>query len=204
MYVPPAFAVADRAWARRLIADHPFGMLVTCDAEFPVVSHVPMIAQERDGALWLLGHVARANAHAQAILAQAPATLVFSGPHAYVSAMWYERPYETVPTWNYEAVHVCGTLRETDAWHVVELLSAIFEEGRTPAWDPQQLELVYREKQLQGIIAFALRADRLYAKAKLSQNRTDADRERVIDALAQSENATDRDCARAMRLALRG
>jgi transcriptional regulator len=202
MYVPPAFAVADRAWARRSIDSHPFGLLITCEAEYPVVSHIPMIAEEREGELWILGHIARANAHVQAILDRSPATLVFTGPHAYVSASWYEQPYETVPTWNYEAVHVCGTLRETDAWRIVELLSAAFEQGRTPAWDPQRLDPVYRDKQLRGIVAFELRADRIYAKAKLSQNRTVADRERVIDALSQSENDTDRECAREMQLFL--
>jgi transcriptional regulator len=200
MYVPPAFAVADRAWARRLIARYPFGSLVTCTAEYPLVSHIPMIAEEREGALWILGHVARANPHAQAILAEASAALVFNGPHAYISASWYEQPYQTVPTWNYETVHVSGTLQETDAWRVVELLSAAFEEGRTPSWDPQRLDSRYREKQLEGIIAFTMRAERLYAKAKLSQNRTSVDRQRVIEKLMQSANETDRECAREMRL----
>jgi len=198
MYVPPQFNIADRAWARELIARYPFGLLVTGDAEYPRVSHLPLVARDRDGALWIYGHVARANPHAASIRNESPATLVFEGAHAYVSASWYEEPYETVSTWNYSAVHVCGRLREYDAWEAVKLLTEQIEGNAAGAWDPQRLAASYRDNQLAAIVAFELRAEALYAKAKLSQNRTDADRLRVIDRLASSPEQGDRETARAM------
>ena len=39
VYVPPLFEVTDRRWILELIDRHPFGMLVTSDAEHPRVSH---------------------------------------------------------------------------------------------------------------------------------------------------------------------
>ncbi len=127
MYIPPHFEVSDRAWILDLIERHPFGSLVTCEEESARVSHLPLIAQERQEEIWLIGHVARNNPHAQSIVAQAAATLVFRGPHAYISASWYEEPYATVPTWNYTAAHVAGRLRQYDTWDAVKLLSAKLE-----------------------------------------------------------------------------
>ena len=133
MYIPPHFEVSDRAWVLDLIERHPFGSLVTCEDESARISHLPLIAQERQDEIWLIGHVARNNPHAQSIVAQAAATLVFRGPHAYISASWYEEPYATVPTWNYTAAHVSGRLRQYDPWDAVKLLSAKLEGEKADA-----------------------------------------------------------------------
>jgi len=197
MYTPSQFEVRDRAWVLETIARYPFGLLITTGEEYPRVSHIPMIARERRGELWVLGHVARANPHARAIVAGDPATLVFQGPHAYVSASWYEEPYATVPTWNYTAAHVCGMLRECDASQMVELLS-LEMEGPDPAWDPRRLDPGYLASQLRAIVAFDLRAEEVYAKAKLSQNRTLADRLRVTQKLLASADQNERETGEAM------
>jgi transcriptional regulator len=202
MYVPPDFEVADSAAVVALIDRFPFGLLVTNEEPYPRLTHLPMIPELRDGELWVLGHVARANGHAHSIANRCPATIAFQGAHAYVSASWYEKPYVTVPTWNYTTAHLCGTLKEGDAWDVLMRLTAKFERGRPDAWDPQRLEADFREKQLRGIIAFEMRAERIYAKAKLSQNRTDTDRIRVIRQLSESPDALERECADDMRRSL--
>ncbi len=199
MYIPASFEVEDRAWLLDLIEKHPFGLLVTVDGEYPRISHLPLVAQEREDGLWIVGHVARANPHARAIIAQAPATIVFEGPHAYVSASWYEEPYATVPTWNYAALHVRGRLREHDAWTAVKRLSTKLEASRPEGWNPDRLEPDYRATQLRAIVGFELRAEAIDAKAKLSQNRSLADRLRVIRRLRESSDQTDRECAEAMR-----
>ncbi|MFY9739641.1 MAG: FMN-binding negative transcriptional regulator [Candidatus Cybelea sp.] len=202
MYIPPDFEVADSAAVLALIDRFPFGLLVTNEEPYPRLSRLPMIAELREGELWVLGHVARANGHARCIANHCPATIAFQGAHAYVSASWYEEPYATVPTWNYTAAHLCGTLRAADAWDVLTRLTAKFEVGRADAWDPQRLETDFREKQLRGIVAFEMHAERIYAKAKLSQNRTCADRIRVIRQLSESTDALDRECAEDMRRSL--
>jgi transcriptional regulator len=199
VYVPPSFELADPALALEIVASNPFGLLITCEEGVPYVSHLPLIAQSREDRLSVVGHVARANPHARAILERLPATVVFGGPHAYVSASWYERPYETVPTWNYAAVHVCGRLRESDPWQAVCALAEVMEGSRPGAWDPQRLDSGYRDAQLRGIVAFSLEADALYAKAKLSQNRSRTDRLRVVRQLLASGDQSARECGELMR-----
>lgn len=201
MYTPPAFAVEDLPWTLELIAAYPFGLLTTFANGAPQVTHLPMLAETRGDELWLLGHVARANPHAAAILEGAAATAIFQGAHAYVSASWYEEPYKTVPTWNYEAAHCDGRLQEGDAYRTLELLTAKFEDGRPEPWAMDGLDVGYLERQLRGIVAFEMRVDALRAKAKLSQNRTRADRDRVIAALEASPYELERACAAAMKRA---
>ena len=199
VYVPPHFEIADRAQALEIIASNPFGLLITCEEGVPYVSHLPLIARMQEDRLSVVGHVARENPQARAISARLPATAVFSGPHAYVSASWYERPYETVPTWNYAAVHVRGRLSGMDAWEAVRALTAITEGSKPGAWDPERLDPRYRAGQLRGIVAFRLDADSIYAKAKLSQNRSRADRLRVVRQLLASDDRSARECGELMR-----
>lgn len=200
MYVPPPFEVTDRAWVLELIERNPFGLLITRDADFPRVSDLPLIAQAREDGIWLVGHVARNNPHAQSIAAQAAATLVIRGPHAYVSASWYEQPYATVPTWNYEVAQLCGRLRPFDAWRAVELLSARLEGGKAEPWDPARLDPAYRDTQLRAIVGFEMHAEAIYGKAKLSQNRTEADQARVIANLLASPDQVERECGQEMSI----
>jgi transcriptional regulator len=201
MYTPPAFEVEDRGMALELIAGYPFGLLITVPGDVPQITHLPMLAEMRGEEMWVLGHVARANAHAKAIFEGVAATVVFEGAHAYVSASWYEEPYRTVPTWNYEAVHAEGRLAEGDAYRTLALLTEKFEAGRPDAWDMTRLDIGYLEGQLKGIVAFEMRVEALRMKAKLSQNRTPADRDRVADALEKSPYGIERACAAAMKRA---
>jgi transcriptional regulator len=202
MYVPRAFSVEDRNWALALVRRYPFGLLISCDDADPQITHLPMYATHRDGELSVWGHVARANPQAQAILAQSRATAVFSGPHAFVSASWYEEPFVTVPTWNYTAVYAAGTLYECDPRPVVDALAARFEGENKEAWSTGGLGDKYLQSQLRAIVAFELRVDRLVSKAKLSQNRTLADRLRVVEQLSHAPDPIARECAEAMEATL--
>ena len=110
MYNPDPFLETDPEKLRAFIREHPFATLVTAAAEGPYVSHIPLYLDP--GGEALVGHVARGNGHWR--LAGAPSVAVFHGPHAYISASWYDAP-GTVPTWTYLAVHGRGTLAELGA-----------------------------------------------------------------------------------------
>ena len=199
MYVPPLFAVESRAWALELAASYPFGLLVTCDDDgTPRASHLPMLLEADGGdGLRVAGHVAKANPQAAQILAGAKATAIFEGPHAYVSPRWYAEPYHNVPTWDYVAVHAEGRLVEAESRPVLDRLVAAFETGPDP-WRFARVDAGYAEKQLRGIVAFELPVERLIPAAKMSQNRTQEDRDRVREALSRSESPEDRACAKLM------
>jgi transcriptional regulator len=192
MYVPPAFALPDDA-ARAFVAAHPFATLFTAGALGPYASHVPLVLRGEA----LVGHLARANPQAGE-LGAGPVLAVFTGPHAPVDPAWYEHPDRQVPTWNYVAVHVTGrAVVLDDARAAVAALA-----HATGLQDPPSDGSPARERLLdglaRGIVAFEVRELRFEGKAKLSQNRSPADRERVRARLAASDDPAARAVARWM------
>jgi transcriptional regulator len=165
VYIPRHFA-GDEATARRLIADHPFAVLVTGGAAGVHATHLPLLLDD-DGAA-LLGHMARPNPHWQAF-ATGTTVAIFQGPHAFVSRGWYREPADNVPTWNYAAVHVTGRpvpLDEAGARDAVERLAARFEPPSLPPIAEGKLG-----RLLHGIVAFRMPIERLEAKFKMSQDK---------------------------------
>jgi len=112
MYIPPSFAKTDRTKLFDFIEQHNFGLLISQLGDEPAAVHVPLLLDRHAGTSGILvGHMAQANPQWQA--KDRNVLVVFSGPHVYISPSWYEAE-NVVPTWNYVAVHVYGTL------HIVE------------------------------------------------------------------------------------
>jgi transcriptional regulator len=193
MYTPPAFALKDEALIREIVSQYSFATLVTQGETGFEAVHVPIIWQDRG----LVGHVARANRFfndGQQALA------IFAGPHAYVSPTWYDSG-PAVPTWNYLAVHISGTLHEESGGAVSgELTSLVGKyEQETEGYSYAALPADYREKMQKGIRAFRLEITRVEAKAKLSQNHSPERVRRVIERLETSPDQNARELARYMR-----
>jgi transcriptional regulator len=113
MYQPRVFREDDRSRLHDLIERHAFGMLLVPSPDGSVeASHLPFHLDRNGGPHGCLTvHVARANPIWEGALASGRVTAVFTGPHAYVSPLWYEHPDEQVPTWNYAVVHARGVPR---------------------------------------------------------------------------------------------
>lgn len=189
MYLRPVFAVEDRARIAALIAAHPFGVLVTNGAGVMDGSHVPFVVVEEGGELVLEAHLAAANPQVAA-LDGGTALAIFSGPHAYIAPGWY-RTQPAVPTWDYAAVHVHGTLELADEEAATAAILRGLAVGDPAGFDLDALEPRYRAQMFKGIRAFRLRPTRIEAQWKMSQNRSVEDRLSVIAALrAQGEGAT--------------
>src|SRR5262249_2047596 len=125
--------------------------------------------------------------------------VIFQGPHAYISPALYEIP-ESVPTWNYAAVHVYGRVTlvdEKQAREILEALVAQFDSSYAAQW--ASLREDYRSRMLQHIVAFEILASRLETKFKLSQNRTRAEQASIVRALANSGDSVVAGVAALMR-----
>jgi transcriptional regulator len=143
--------------------------------------------------------MARANpqwrqADGQTVLA------MFTGPHAYISAGWYEAP-DVVPTWNYAAVHVYGRF---EAIHDTPSLLAIvrsfvefYESANPEPWQLPDDEFI--ERLTQSIVGFRIPIDRIEGKWKLSQNQPAERQEKVIAALERRGDENSRAIAELMR-----
>jgi transcriptional regulator len=186
LYMPEHFRLDDAAAQLKLIEEHAFGTLVTSGAGGELhLSHIPFVPErEGDGRMRLLGHVARANPHWQALEGARETVAIFQGPHAYVSPGWYQN-HPSVPTWNYAVVHAHGRARLMDEAELHELLmklSATYEAGRPKPWRMGDLPAPYVDSMLKMIVGFEIEVERLEGKFKLSQNRP-AEVPRVIAAL---------------------
>jgi transcriptional regulator len=201
--------VADEAEARRIMREHSFALLVTAAGGSPVATHLPFLFDpERGSNGTLLCHMARANPQwkdfAKLEAERGEALVIFQGPHGYISPNWYG-PGPAVPTWNYLAVHAYGLPRIIDdaastRAHQKRLVEA-HEAGFTTPWSMTGQDEKYIRRMLRGIVAFEIPITRLEAKAKISQNRDEADRQGVIAGLEASDHPSDLELAAVMRRA---
>ena len=212
MYVPAAFHVDDPEQLARFMAEHSFATVITQHEGFPFASHLPLL-HERNASTpgkdlgphgKLIGHLAKANPQWQAAVDQPagiPVLAIFHGPHTYISPTWYAEP-NTVPTWNYVAVHATGRLRLIhDDQRLLQLLTTTvnrYESSQQQPWRIEDQDQTFIEKLLGGIVGFEIAIDRLEGKWKLNQNQSEARRERVRDVLGQSSRDEDRMVAELM------
>ena len=200
MYRPPAFTETDQARIIALIRDYPFGILVTTH-DGPQASHIPFVVVEQPGGFVLQGRLAASNPQCAA-LEGGEGLAVFSGPHAYISPSWYTTG-PAVPTWNYAAVHVTGRLQPlADDAAVATMLRAI--GAHDPGFDLDALPQRYRAGMIAGIRAFTLLPARVEGKWKMNQNRPEADRLAVVEALRGSADPLARDVAGLVEATLKG
>lgn len=202
MYVPEHFREDDLATLHAAIAAARLATLVTATAEGLIGTPLPLLLAADEGPLGTLyGHLARANPQAR-LAPVGEALVTFAGPEAYVSPAWYPAKAEThkvVPTWNYAAVHAYGPLETfTDADRLRDLLARLtdrHEAGRAEPWSLADAPEDYVAAMLNGVVGVRIPIARLDGKAKMSQNKSAADRAGVAAGLAASPDPRDRDVA---------
>ena len=202
MYIPKLFEMNDPARLDAFMQANGFACMVNMLADELIATHLPVELEHREGQHYLLGHVARANKHWQAWDGQTEALVIFTGPHSYISPRWYE-PGPSVPTWNYTAVHAYGKPQlMPDSPQLREILRGMVDhyEGDAPhAYHMEDTSADYIDKMMKGIVAFEMPLDRVEGKFKLSQNRSEADRTNVAEALENMGDGQAHDVAGLMR-----
>ena len=206
VYTPAPNRHDDETELRGFVADVRVGWLVTSrPGEAPAASFLPVVWH----ADTVVAHLAKANPHWREIEGDTPALFIVTGPDAYVSPNWYPAKAEhgkVVPTWNYSAVHLTGTARVHDdpQWlrAAVTDLTDQHEGSRDEPWHVSDAPDAYIDGQLRGIVGVELTVTGVEGKAKLSQNRSDTDREGVIDGLRSEGRPGDLGVAEAMGTAL--
>ncbi|MEO0913183.1 MAG: FMN-binding negative transcriptional regulator [Pseudomonadota bacterium] len=188
MHPNPAFRKTPEDRNLAFARERGFGALVVNGAEEPLVAHVPFVLSA--GGLLLEAHLLRSNPVWAAIDAPRPAKMIVSGPDGYISPDWYEVP-DQVPTWNYVAVHLAGTLRRSPQArlepHSAEL-SAEFEERLLPKtpWTLEKMDRGVLERMQRMIVPVALDIARVDGTWKLNQNKPDEVRLRAAERVEAS------------------
>jgi transcriptional regulator len=189
MYTP-AFTAVDEDHARAIVADTASGWLITAtDNDPPEATLMPILWRGNR----IIAHMAKANAHWRNLVDGRPGLIIVTGPEAYISPSWYAAKTEhgkVVPTWNYLAVHLTGTVHvhQEPAWvrDAVTELTNEHETGRPDPWHVSDAPDDYIAAQLTAIVGIELHIERVEGKAKLSQNRSEPDRRGVINGLRAS------------------
>ncbi len=185
MYVPDAFRVADMDELHAFVAAHPFGTLVSTVNGEPFGTHLPFVIDRSGAGTTLRAHMARANPQWRE-LEDGDSLAIFTGGHAYVSPAWYASR-DSVPTWDYTAVHARGRARIIeDRERVIDFLrrlTAINETNVASAWSIDEIAPERLDGFLRAIVAFEIPVSRLEGQFKLSQNRSIEDRRGVVAAL---------------------
>lgn len=189
MYNLPYFKEHDRNLVLQFMREHPFVLLTGCDEKNrPVATQVPVLLDEREGTLYLSGHLMRNTDHHLAFEKNPNVLAVFTGPHSYVSATWYSHPHQA-STWNYMSVYAKGILHfgdEAALEAILKRLTLFYEKenaASTTVFD--NLPADYKTPLLKAIISFEIEITEWDNVFKLSQNRDQESYKNIIQQLEQ-------------------
>lgn len=187
MYNLPYFKEGDEQVVLKFMREHPFVFLTGVNEESkPVATQVPVFIDEKDGKLFLTGHIMRNNDHYKAFEKNPNVLAVFTGPHVYVSGTWYDNPHQA-STWNYMSVHAKGKIRFGDSDDLIAILKRLtlhYENNNTAStaiYD--NLSSSYKEPLLKAIVAFEVEVESIENVFKLSQNRDEKSFQNIINKL---------------------
>lgn len=203
MYTPPAFREEDPAVLRQIMREARLSTFVTATADGLLATPLPFFLDGSEGEHGVLyGHLAKANPQWK-LPPTCDALAIFAGPEAYISPSWYPSKQEhgkVVPTWNYEAVHAYGPVEffedEARLHDVVRRLTDLHEQSRNTPWAVADAPEKFIKSQLKGIVGIRLPISRIEGKRKMSQNRSEADRQGAALGLSRSEREGDRQVGR--------
>ncbi len=187
MYNLPYFKEENQEVVLEFMRKHPFVFLTGVNEENkPVATQVPVFIDEKDGKLFLTGHIMRNNDHHKAFERNPNVLAVFTSPHVYVSATWYDDPHQA-STWNYMSVHAKGSIRfgnKEDLVAILKRLTLYYENNNTASTTVfDNLTSEYTEPLLKAIVAFEVEVLSIDNVFKLSQNRNEKSFQNIMDKL---------------------
>ena len=210
MYLPADFEETRFELLHELISAYPLGLLITQDRAGEMVANsIPFLLESdpEGGPAILRAHVARTNPLWQESRSDTDSLIVFQGPQTYISPSMYPSKAATgkvVPTWNYISVQGRGKLHVVDdaPWlrAFVTRLSERHEAARPFPWAVSDAPESFIDATLRAIVGIEIKLGSLRGKWKVSQNRTQFDRDGVVFGL-RSQGGAD---AEAMAKAVAG
>lgn len=187
MYTPKYFKSEDDQGIKDFIRQNGFGILVSAANGNLLATHIPLELSE-DGTK-LSGHISKVNPQGKDLTDEV--LVIFNGPHAYISSSWYN--HRNVPTWNYIAVHVYGTVRIIEGEELFQSLEQLMNKYEKHSADPvttEKLTPAYMQQAMKGVLGFEIAITKTEATYKLSQNR---DRESYTNIIHELDNQNEAD-----------
>jgi transcriptional regulator len=191
--------MTDELEAISFMQRYSFATIVTVNDGVPTATHLPFVITQRENKIVLTSHFAKANPQSADIM-NGKLLVIFAEPHAYISPKHYEQE-ASVPTWNYIAIHAYGKAALTDTPEekatLLEQTINFYEADYLKQWN--NLSPEFKLNMMKGIVGFEIVVDELQAKKKLSQNKTEKERESIIAELSAKPNSIEKDIAAYMK-----
>lgn len=189
MYNFSYFKEKDKQRIIDFIEDNPFAFLTgSFLSGKQVATQIPVLMEERNGELFLQGHIMRKTDHHRAFMENPNGLLLFTGPSCYVSASWYSNP-QIGSTWNYMSVHVAGQVNFMTDEELVQFMRKLtlkFEMGNTQSLTVyDNLPASFLNKMMPAIVGFEIKANNIENVFKLSQNRDERSYLNIISKLEE-------------------
>jgi len=194
MYNPKHFQNVTPHQIQSLIKQHPFATVLSYPKNSTIhINHLPVLCKcEKPENQILIGHMAKMNPQWQHFKDEPKATVIIHGPQTYITPTWYQSGCD-VPTWNYAVAHLHGKMNLVEDYEkqivILKLLSEHFEKSNPNPWNFELPEDLRDQKVLtSSIVSFEFQIEHIDAKFKLSQNRSEADRQGVIEGLSTRDD----------------
>ncbi|MCD0472246.1 FMN-binding negative transcriptional regulator [Flavobacterium sp. JAS] len=195
MFIPNMFKFESETDKIAFMKQYSFATIITNKDNVPIATQLPFIIDERSGKLILSAHFAAANEQTKYIEANT-SLVIFSEPHAYISPSHYDKE-QSVPTWDYITVHAYGKAKiitdEDSKIKALEQMIQFYDKDYMKQWNT--LSDKFKKGMIKGIVAFELEVSDLQGQKKLSQNKSEIERKRIIQELEQSNNTAEKDLA---------
>ena len=186
MYNISYFTEPDREIIISFMKEYSFAMVTGIGESYPVATQLPLEIEEKDGSVFLKGHLMRKTDHHLAFEKNNNVLVLFTGPHCYVSAAWYNNP-KTASTWNYMTVHARGKIIFTDEKGTYEAVKSVTNkyEGTETKAAFNNMPQEYIKPILKAIVGFSIEVETIENVFKLSQNKSEEEQLNIITQLRE-------------------
>lgn len=208
MYIQDLFREARTDELHKFIRTFSLGTLIvgapTLEAHplpMEIVGHDPS-TKLKTGLGVVRTHISRRNLLWTTTAAGTEVLTVFQSPNAYISPRWYvngQRSGRVAPSWNYMTVHARGPIRfiEDEQWmrdHLASLTEAQ-EAARSNPWKVADAPPDFVLEMTNALVGVEIAVTSLEGKIFLSQQRTAADRQNIVQHLRKESSGSASDVA---------
>ncbi|MEQ1553404.1 MAG: FMN-binding negative transcriptional regulator [Ferruginibacter sp.] len=193
MYKSAHFTETNTQAIINFLKANSFAIITGFGATYPESTQIPLEIEEKNGKIYFSGHLMKKTDHHKAFEENENVLVLFTGPHCYVSASWYNNP-QSASTWNYMTVHAKGKIKFTDeegTYNIIKVLTEKYENAESIAAF-NKIPKEYIMQHIKAIVGFNIEVDSLENVFKLSQNKTEAEKINIISKLRE-RNCTDDD-----------
>ena len=181
MYKFPYFTERDTDKVIAFMQENAFAMVSGFGELYPVATQIPLEVELKEGRIYLHGHIMKKTDHHKAFDNNNNVLVLFTGPHCYVSASWYNNP-QAASTWNYMTVQAKGKITFTDDAGTYEAIKYVTNkyEGLETAAAFNNMPQEYILPLLKAIIGFTIEVESFDNTFKLSQNKKPEEQTNII------------------------